>query len=112
MNERRTVDFREGVRPILGRLLRPESLLVAPRTHLTRRSAERRIAKFCDVVLAGLTRPIPSDPDNLFAVLRADVEQRFNADRGRSRTVLSSCSSESSPRRRPVVSRRGSTTAS
>ncbi|MCY0960652.1 toxin-antitoxin system, toxin component [Streptomyces sp. H27-H5] len=82
MNERRTVDFREGVRPVLGRLLRPESLLVAPRTHLARRSTERRIAKFCDVVLAGLARPIPSDPDHLFAVLRADVEQRFNADRG------------------------------
>ncbi|MFC9295790.1 toxin-antitoxin system, toxin component [Streptomyces sp. NPDC057011] len=82
MNERQTTDFREGVLAALGRLRPSESLLAAPRTHLARRSAERRIARFCDEVLAGLDRPIPSDPDSLFEVLRAEVERRFNEDRG------------------------------
>ncbi|MFD3774896.1 toxin-antitoxin system, toxin component [Streptomyces sp. NPDC058612] len=82
MNERQTADFREGVRAALGRLIRPGSLLVAPKGLLARRSAERRIARFCDEVLAGLDKPIPSDPDSLFEALRADVEQRFNQDRG------------------------------
>ncbi|MFI1285879.1 toxin-antitoxin system, toxin component [Streptomyces sp. NPDC020858] len=82
MNERQMAKFREGVLAALGRLMPPENLLATPRTYLARRSTERKIAKFCDEVLAGLDRPIPSDPDSLFAVLRADVERRFNEDRG------------------------------
>ncbi|MFD7262309.1 toxin-antitoxin system, toxin component [Streptomyces sp. NPDC059874] len=82
MNERQTADSRQGILAALRRLLTPRSLLAALRTHLARRSTERRIAKFCDEVLAGLDRPIPSDPDILFSVLRADVERRFNEDRG------------------------------
>lgn len=73
--------FHKGVRATLGRLPSHQSLLAGPRTHLARRSTARKIAKFCDAVLAGLDRPIPSDPDSLFAVLRADVERRFNEDR-------------------------------
>ncbi|MFF3014864.1 toxin-antitoxin system, toxin component [Streptomyces sp. NPDC057939] len=80
MSERQRVDLRKGVFAALGRAIRPGSLLVAPKNHLTRRSTERGIAKFCDEILAGLGRPIPSDPDTLFEVLRADVERRFNAD--------------------------------
>lgn len=73
--------FRKGVLATLGRPPSHESLLTVPRAHLARRSTARKVAKFCDAVLAGLDRPIPSDPDSLFAVLRADVERRLNEDR-------------------------------
>lgn len=82
MNERHTAGFRRGILAALRRTTAPRSLLAAPRTHLARRSAGRRISRFCDEVLAGLDRPVPSDPDRLFAVLRADVERRLNEDRG------------------------------
>lgn len=81
MSEQQRADLRTGVFAALGRAIHPKSLLVAPKHHLTRRSTERKIAKLCDEILAGLEKPIPSDPDSLFEVLRADVEQRFNADR-------------------------------
>lgn len=73
--------FHKGILATLDRLPSHQGLLAAPRAHLARRSTARKIAKFCDAVLAGLDRPIPSDPDNLFAVLRADVERRFNEGR-------------------------------
>lgn len=73
--------FHKGVLAGLDRLPSYQGLLAAPRAHLARRSTTRRVAKFCDAVLAGLDRPIPSDPDSLFAVMRADVERRFNEDR-------------------------------
>lgn len=73
--------FRKGVRATPGGPPSHQGLLAVPRAHLARRSAARKIAKFCDAVLAGLDRPIPSDPDSLFAALRADVERRFNEDR-------------------------------
>ncbi|MET9605283.1 toxin-antitoxin system, toxin component [Streptomyces sp. NPDC006512] len=82
MNERQTAGFRKGVRAALGRLTPAEGLLAAPWTHLARRSTGRKIAKFRDEVFAGLDRPIPSDPDSLFEVLRAEVERRLNEDRG------------------------------
>ncbi|MFJ1864952.1 toxin-antitoxin system, toxin component [Streptomyces sp. NPDC088097] len=82
MNERQRTDLREGVLAALGRLMPPEALLAVPKAHLARRSTGRRIAKFCDEVLAGLDRPIPSDPDTLFEVLRSELERRFNEDRG------------------------------
>ncbi|WP_329377258.1 toxin-antitoxin system, toxin component [Streptomyces sp. NBC_01351] len=82
MNQRQMADFHEWVLAAIGRLTPPKSLLAAPRTYLARRSGEWKIAKFCDELLAGLDRPIPSDPDSLFEVLRADVERRFNEDRG------------------------------
>ncbi|MFD3872270.1 hypothetical protein [Streptomyces sp. NPDC058623] len=81
MSERQRANLPTGVFAALGRAIRPRSLLVAPKHHLTRRSTERKIARLCDEILAGLERPIPSDPDQLFEVLRADVERRFNADR-------------------------------
>lgn len=73
--------FHKGVLATLDRLPSHQGLLAAPRTHLARRSTARKIAKFCDAVLAGLDKPIPSDPDSLFAALRADVERRFNEGR-------------------------------
>lgn len=82
MNERQMSGVRKGVLAAFGRLMPPESLLAAPRALLARRAAERKIAKFCDEVLAGLDRPMPSDPDALFEVLRADLERRFNEARG------------------------------
>ncbi|MFE9560838.1 toxin-antitoxin system, toxin component [Streptomyces sp. NPDC006487] len=82
MNEGKMAGFRKGVLATLGRPPSHEGLLAAPRAHLARRSTVRKVAKFCDAVLAGLDRPIPSDPDSLFAVLRADVERRLNEDRG------------------------------
>lgn len=81
MNEGQTAGFRKGVLATLGRLPSHQSMLAAPRAHLERRAGVRKIAKFCDEVLAGLDRPIPSDPESLFAVLRADVERRLNEDR-------------------------------
>ncbi|MFD5146816.1 hypothetical protein [Streptomyces sp. NPDC058401] len=82
MNEGQTAGFRRRALAVLGRLPSGRLLLAAPRTHLARRSASRKIAKFCDTVFTGLDRPIPSDPDSLFAVLRADVERRLNENRG------------------------------
>lgn len=82
MNDGQTAGFRKGVLATLGRLPSHQRLLEAPKAHLARRSSARKIAKFCDAVLSGLDRPIPSDPDSLFAVLRADVERRLNEDLG------------------------------
>lgn len=73
--------FHKGALATLGRLPSHHGVLRVPKAHLARRSAARRIAKFCDAVLTGLDKPIPSDPDSLFAVLRADVERRCNEDR-------------------------------
>ncbi|MFD6885200.1 toxin-antitoxin system, toxin component [Streptomyces sp. NPDC059957] len=80
MNEGKMAGFHKGVLATLDRLPSHQGLLAAPRAHLARRSTVRRVSKFCDAVLAGLDRPIPSDPDSLFAVLRADVERRLNED--------------------------------
>ncbi|MCM1967045.1 hypothetical protein ABT024_18255 [Streptomyces sp. NPDC002812] len=82
MSEGKMAGFHKGILATLDRLPPHQGLLAAPRAHLARRSTTRKIAKFCDSVLAGLDRPIPSDPDHLFALLRADVEQRLNEDRG------------------------------
>ncbi|MCJ0871135.1 hypothetical protein [Streptomyces sp. AP-93] len=78
MNDGRMTGIRRRVLAALGRLPSRQGLLAAPGTHLARRSSAREIAKFSDAVLAGLDRPIPTDPDSLFEVLRADVERRFN----------------------------------
>ncbi|MGW5400950.1 hypothetical protein [Streptomyces sp. NPDC003952] len=82
MNEGQTAGFRRRALGVLGRLPSRRFLLAAPRTHLAQRAASRKITKFCDTVFTGLDRPIPSDPDSLFAVLRADVERRLNENRG------------------------------
>ncbi|MFF3209508.1 hypothetical protein ACFYYB_02485 [Streptomyces sp. NPDC002886] len=81
MNEGKMAGFHKGGPAGLDGLPSRQGFLAAPRAHLARRSTTRRIAKFCDAVLAGLDKPIPSDPDSLFAVMRADVERRFNEDR-------------------------------
>ncbi|WP_327306267.1 hypothetical protein OG730_24510 [Streptomyces sp. NBC_01298] len=83
MNEGQPADFRRRVLATLGSLPHHRGALGAPRAQWARRANARKIAKFCEAVLAGLDRPIPSDPDSLFEVLRADVERRFNDDRGK-----------------------------
>ncbi|MFF1411561.1 toxin-antitoxin system, toxin component [Streptomyces sp. NPDC058289] len=81
MNDGQTADLGRKVLGTIGGLASCRGLLSAPRAHLARRSNARKIARFCESVLAGLDRPIPADPDSLFEVLRADVERRFNEDR-------------------------------
>ncbi|MGW1776670.1 hypothetical protein [Streptomyces sp. NPDC002104] len=79
MNDGQTAGFRRRVLTSLGGLLPSrQGVLAAPRGRLARRPNARRIGKFCETVLAGLDTPVPADPDSLFAVLRADVERRFN----------------------------------